>query len=152
RHRAERVAADASGDAARRARHLCGCDARARVDPAGPGACLMQRLRFLIRKEFIELRQNPRLFGLVIIAPILQWTMLGYAATTDVKDVPIVVADGDRSPASRELIARFDASRNFTVINTVTTTAEIDPYLERGRAWIALSIPAGYGADLNADR
>src|SRR5262249_12409741 len=114
--------------------------------------CLMQRLRFLIRKEFIELRQNPRLFGLVIIAPILQLTMLGYAATTDVKDVPIVVADGDRSPASRELIARFDASRNFTVINTVTTTAEIDSYLERGRAWIALAIPAGYGADRNAHR
>ena len=82
----------------------------------------MQRLRFLIHKEFLELRQNPRLFGLVIIAPILQLTMLGYAATTDVKDVPVVVADGDRSPASRELIARFDASRNFTVIDTVVST------------------------------
>ena len=41
-------------------------------------------------------------------------SMLGYAATTDVRDVPVVVADGDRSPASRELIARFDASPNFT--------------------------------------
>ena len=39
--------------------------------------------------------------------------MLGYAATTDVKDVPVVVADGDRSPASRDLIARFDASREL---------------------------------------
>jgi len=112
----------------------------------------MQRLRFLVRKEFLELRQNPRLFGLVIIAPILQLTMLGYAATTDVKDVPVVVADGDRSPASRELIARFDASRNFTVIDTVTTAEEIEPYLERGRAWIALSIPTGYGADIKAHR
>ena len=56
----------------------------------------MQRLRCLVRKEFLELRMNPRLFGLVIIAPIIQLTMLGYAATTDVKDVPVVVADGDR--------------------------------------------------------
>ncbi len=56
----------------------------------------MQRLRFLVWKEFLELRMNPRLFGVVIIAPILQLTMLGYAATTDVKDVPVVVADGDR--------------------------------------------------------
>ena len=70
----------------------------------------MQRLRCLVRKEFLELRMNPRLFGLVIIAPILQLTMLGYAATTDVKNVPLLVADGDRSVASRELIARFDAS------------------------------------------
>ena len=61
----------------------------------------MLRLRRLIWKEFLELRQNPRLFGIVIVAPIIQLTMLGYAATTDVKDVPVVVADGDRSQASR---------------------------------------------------
>jgi len=104
-----------------------------------------QRLFCLVRKEFFELRQNPRLFGLVIVAPIIQLTMLGYAATTDVKDVPVVVADGDRSPESRTLIARFDASRNFTVIDTVTTVSEVDSYLQRGDAWIALSIPQGYG-------
>ncbi len=112
----------------------------------------MQRLRVLVRKEFLELRQDPRLFGLVVVAPIMQLTMLGYAATTDVRDVPVVVADGDRTPASRELAGRFDASRNFSVIDTVTTTAEIEPYLEEGRAWLALAIPPGYGADVRAHR
>jgi ABC-2 type transport system permease protein len=111
-----------------------------------------QRLRCLVRKEFLELRMNPRLFGLVIIAPILQLTMLGYAATTDVRDVPVVVADGDRSPASRELIARFEASPNFTVVDTVTTVSQIEPYLERGRAWLALSIPSNYGASIRGAR
>jgi ABC-2 type transport system permease protein len=110
----------------------------------------MQRLRFLVRKEFQELRMNPRLFGLVVIAPIIQLTMLGYAATTDVKDVPLVVADGDRTAASRELIARFDASPNFTVVDTVTTVAEIEPFLERSRASLALSIPNGYGDAIRA--
>src|SRR5687767_13016266 len=108
----------------------------------------MRRLLHVMRKEFLELRQDPRLFGIVIVAPILQLTMLGYAATTDVKDVPAVVADGDRSPASRNLIARFDASRNFTVIDTVTTVREVDPYLQRGDAWIALAIPPGYGTSI----
>ncbi len=112
----------------------------------------MQRLRRLVWKEFLELHQNPRLFGIVIIAPIIQLTMLGYAATTDVRDVPIVVADGDRSPESRALIARFDASRNFTVIDTVTTVAEVDPYLQRGRAWMALGIPTGYGSAIHNGR
>ncbi len=112
----------------------------------------MQRLRFLIWKEFLELKMDPRLFGLVFIAPILQLTMLGYAATTDVRDVPVVVADGDRSPESRNLIGRFDASRNFSVIDVVSTNAAIDPYLERGTAWLAVSIPAGYGADVAARR
>jgi ABC-2 type transport system permease protein len=109
-------------------------------------AAARQRLVNLIWKEFLELRQNPRLFGIVIVAPIIQLTMLGYAATTDVKNVPVVVADGDRSPASRNLIARFDASPNFTIVDTVNTVGEIDPYLQRGDAWIALGIPVGYGA------
>jgi len=108
----------------------------------------MQRLRCLVWKEFLELRQNPRLFGLVIVAPILQLTMLGYAATTDVKNVPVVVADGDRSPQSRDLITRFDASPYFTVIDIVTTVREVDPYLQRGQAWIALAIPQGYGTSV----
>ena len=108
----------------------------------------MRRLRVLVWKEFLELRMDPRLFGIVILAPILQLTLLGYAATTDIRDVPIVVADGDRSRASRELIYRFEASGNFTVVDTVTTVSEVEPFLERGRAWLALSIPAGYGDDV----
>jgi ABC-2 type transport system permease protein len=110
------------------------------------------RLAVLIWKEFLEIRMNPRLFGVVIVAPILQLTMLGYAATTDVRDVPLVVADGDRSAASRELVQRFEASPSFTVIETVTTVDQIDSFLESGDAWIALAIPAGYGADLAGGR
>jgi ABC-2 type transport system permease protein len=105
----------------------------------------VQRLRFLVWKEFLELRLNPRLFGVVVVAPIIQLTLLGYAATTDIKDVPLVVADGDRSAGSRELVSRFEGSTNFNVIATVTTVAEVEPYLEAGTAWLALSIPAGYG-------
>ena len=46
----------------------------------------MTRILHLIRKEFLELRQDPRLFGIVILAPLIQLTMLGYAATTDVRE------------------------------------------------------------------
>lgn len=112
----------------------------------------MHRVRMILWKELLELRLNPRLFGLVILAPLVQLTMLGYAATTDVKNVPLVVADGDRSARSRELVQRFDASRNFAVVRTMTTVAEIEPYLRNGRAWIALSIPPGYGEEVAAGR
>ena len=108
----------------------------------------MQRLRFLVWKEFLELRKDPKLFGVVVIAPILQLTMLGYAATTDVRDVPVVVADADRSPSSRDLIARFEGSRNFSIVGVVSTTPEVEPYLQLGTAWLALSIPTGYGRDV----
>src|SRR4030095_14769258 len=62
----------------------------------------MRRLLHVIRKEFLELRQDPRLFGIVIIAPIVQLTMLGYAATTDVRNVPVLVVDEDASSERSE--------------------------------------------------
>jgi drug efflux transport system permease protein len=105
----------------------------------------MRRAQVLIWKELIELRRDPRLFGIVILAPILQLFMLAYAATTDVRNVPVVVADTDRSAASRELIARFEASPTFTLAAVVTGANEVDRYLERGDAWLAVAIPAGYG-------
>src|SRR5262245_56756784 len=105
----------------------------------------MTRVLHLMRKELIELRQDPRLFGIVILVPIIQLTLLGYAATTDVKDVPMVVVDADRSVASRELLSRFAASDNFSIVGVIGSTDEIDPWLEDGRAWMALSIPPGYG-------
>ena len=105
----------------------------------------MRRVRHLMRKEFLELRQDPRLFGIVIIAPLLQLTMLGYAATTDVRNVPVVVVDQDRSAASRELVSRFEASDNFVVVEAAASANEIEAALDSGRAWMALSIPARYG-------
>ncbi|MBI4887226.1 MAG: ABC transporter permease [Acidobacteria bacterium] len=110
----------------------------------------MRRVRHMMRKEFLELRRDPRLFGIVLIAPLLQLMMLGYAATTDVRDVPMVVVDEDRSALSRDLIARFDASGNFLVVDSVSSVAEIDRYLDEGRAWMALTIPAGYGERVRA--
>jgi len=108
----------------------------------------MRRIRFLIWKELIELRQDPRLFAIVVLAPILQLIVLAYAATTDVRNVPIVVADGDRSQASRELVSRFDASPSFTVTRVFSSPPDVDSSLERGEAWMALIIPRGYGAAL----
>jgi ABC-2 type transport system permease protein len=106
----------------------------------------------LIRKELIELRRDPRLFGILILAPVVQLVLLGYAATTDVKDVPLVVVDADRSRQSRTLIARFEASENFKIAGLMGSTGEIDRWLDRGDAWMALSIPPDYGRRLDARR
>jgi ABC-2 type transport system permease protein len=108
----------------------------------------MRRLFHLVRKELLELRQDPRLFGIVIMAPIIQLTVLGYAATTDVKDIPLVIVDADRSAESGRLIARFEASDNFKIVGLLDSTSGIDPWLDKGDAWMALGIPAGYGLRL----
>jgi ABC-2 type transport system permease protein len=105
----------------------------------------MRRLGFLVRKEFQELRRNPRMFPVIFIAPVLQLFILGYAATTDVKNVPLVVVDADRSAASRDLIARFDGSPYFTVVGVTSDDGEVRRAIEARRAWMALTIPSDYG-------
>jgi ABC-2 type transport system permease protein len=110
----------------------------------------LSRVLHVIRKEFLELRQDPRLFGIVIMAPIVQLTMLGYAATTDVRNVPLVVIDQDGSSESRDLVSRFEASQSFMVIDRLSSVSEIDAYLDSGRAWMALTIPAEYGTRVRA--
>ncbi len=105
----------------------------------------MRRVIHLMRKELLELRQDPRLFGVVIFAPIIQLAVLGYAATTDVNDIPIVIVDADRSTASRDLVHRFETSANFKVVGMLGSTSGIDRWLDRGEAWMAISIPADFG-------
>ena len=105
-----------------------------------------------MKKELLELRQDPRLFSIVILAPIIQLNVLGYAATTDVKDIPIAIVDADRSTASRELTHRFDSSANFKIVAMPGSTSEIDSYLDRGEAWMVLSIPPDYGRKVGAGR
>ncbi|MEO8483611.1 MAG: ABC transporter permease [Acidobacteriota bacterium] len=102
----------------------------------------------LMWKEFVELRRSPQLLRLVLIAPIIQLTMLGYAATTDVRHVPLAVVDGDRSPRSRQLIERFAASPYFDVVRDEVGPSSIERDLGTGQAWLALVIPSGFGRSL----
>jgi ABC-2 type transport system permease protein len=103
-------------------------------------------------KEVLELRQDPRIFSIIFIAPVLQLTILGYAATTDVRNVPVVIVDADRSPASQALISRFNASGIFSLVDVVSSVRDVDPYLAKGRAWMALTIPPDYGRNVASGR
>ena len=106
----------------------------------------MSRIRTLMWKEFLELRQTPRLLVLLIVAPIIQLTLLGYAATTDVRNVPIVVVDGDRSPRSRQIIERLSASPYFHIVAEHMRPGDVDVDLAQGRAWLAVVVPQGFEA------
>src|SRR5438105_9575904 len=112
----------------------------------------MRRVLFMMWKEVLELRQDPRIFSIIFIAPIMQLAILGYAATTDVRNVPIVIVDADRSSASQALISRFNAAGIFSIVDVVSSIRDVDPYLEGGKAWMALAVPPEYGKDIAAGR
>jgi ABC-2 type transport system permease protein len=105
---------------------------------------MIGRIGTLVWKEFLELRQSPRLLGLIIVAPVIQLTLLGYAATTDIANVPVIVVDGDHTPRSRQLLERFAVSPHFDVVADVAHPDEAGRYLADGRAWLAIVVPPGF--------
>lgn len=105
----------------------------------------MKVILSIVRKEFLQLRRDRRLFPVLFISPILQLLLLGYAANLDVRNIPAVVCDQDRSAASREFVDRFLNSGYFSVRARVERLDEIDPYLDNGRASMAFVVPRGFG-------
>jgi ABC-2 type transport system permease protein len=106
------------------------------------------RLISIIRKEFIQIFRDPRTLGLILVMPIVQLFLLGYAATTDVKNVPIAVLDQSRTPESRALLDAFRAADYFRIDYEVRSEEEIQILIERGDVRAALVIPPDYGRRL----
>jgi ABC-2 type transport system permease protein len=102
----------------------------------------------VIRKEFIQIFRDPRTLGLILVMPIVQLFLLGYAATTDVKNVHIAVLDQSRTPASRALQDAFRAADYFTIDYEVRSEEEIQILIERGDIRAALVIPPDYNRRL----
>jgi ABC-2 type transport system permease protein len=109
---------------------------------------MRQRLRSLIRKEFIQITRDPRTLGLIIIIPVMQLFLLGYAATNDVTDVPLAVYDLDQSSDSRALIEAYNSAGYFLVTHTISSLDELERLIEDGDVRVGLLIPPDYSNSL----
>ncbi|MEN9936693.1 MAG: hypothetical protein RLZZ387_3272 [Chloroflexota bacterium] len=110
------------------------------------------RIGPVIRKEFIHIFRDPRTLAVMFVAPLMQLILLGYAATTDVRNVPLAVFDQDRSPQSRQLVEAFVQSGQFAVARYVGSEREIAEQVDGGAARAAVIIPPTYGQDVLAGR
>lgn len=102
------------------------------------------RINSIVRKEFVQIFRDPRSLALIIVMPIIQLFLLGYAATTDVKNVPIAVLDQSQSAQSRELLDAFRAADYFRIDYVVGSTEEYQLLIESGQIRAALVIPPDY--------
>lgn len=112
----------------------------------------LERIFEIVRKEFLQVLRDPRLVRVIIVAPLLQLMMFGYAVSTDVRNVATFVVDHDHSMASRELVTAFTASGYFRVVGASSRPADVVTWLDRGDAMAGLVIPVGFAADLAAGR
>jgi ABC-2 type transport system permease protein len=106
------------------------------------------RLISIIRKEFIQIFRDPRTLILIIIMPIMQLFLLGYAATTDIKNISIAVWDQSQSPQSRALLDAFRAADYFSIDYPVYSAQEYTGLIEAGKIRAALIIPPDYDTSL----
>ncbi|HVN67857.1 MAG TPA: ABC transporter permease [Candidatus Sulfotelmatobacter sp.] len=113
---------------------------------------MIGRLWPIIRKEFLHLFRDPRSLGLMFFLPVFLLVIYGYAASFDIKNVPIAVLDLDKSSASRELIAKFTQSGYFVLVRDLTSTAQFAENLDSGRVKMIFSIPRDFSQKINAQR
>jgi ABC-2 type transport system permease protein len=108
------------------------------------------RLISLIRKEFIQIIRDPRTLILVLVIPIMQLFLLGYAATSDVRNVALAVYDQDRSPEARKLLDSFRAADYFRVAYDVDSEQALRDLIDGGEARAGMIIPPDYSERLQS--
>ena len=108
------------------------------------------RLSSMIRKEFIQIFRDARTLVIIVLIPIMQLFLLGFSATTDVKNVQLAIWDQSRTVQSRELIDAFRSANYFTIAFDVGSQKDIQDLIETGQVRAALIIPPDYDSQLSA--
>jgi ABC-2 type transport system permease protein len=108
---------------------------------------MWRRILLISQKEGRHIIRDFRTVYLALGIPLVMLLLFGYALTMDVEDVPLLVIDGDHSPASRELAGAFEHSGLFTIVGRPDDPAVIMTAFRRSEAQAALILPAGFGRD-----
>ncbi|MCU1341421.1 MAG: Transport permease protein [Candidatus Acidoferrum typicum] len=110
------------------------------------------RLLALIKKEFNQIRRDRRLAISLILPPVVQLTLFGFALSANVTNVRLGVVDDSHSPESRELIATLTESRSFRLAGYYFSVNELGDAVSRGTVDAGVVVPYDYAKDLARDR
>jgi ABC-2 type transport system permease protein len=113
---------------------------------------MFDRVRHMLIKEFIQVFRDPKMRMVIFVIPCFQVLVVGYAVSTDVKHVRTAVYDLDSSQTSRDIIARFEQSGYFDIVERIGTDEEAGELLDRGDVSAVIHIMHGLADDLKASR
>jgi len=106
------------------------------------------RILALIIKEFLALFRDKKSRMAVIVPPILQLLIFGYAATFDLENADLAILNEDSGVFSRELVGRFQGSAGFHLVGYLQSVAEIGPLIDRKGALLVLHIDSQCSAQI----
>ena len=107
----------------------------------------MKRLLALTWKEFLQLRRDPITLRMIVLVPIMQTIIFGYAINYDVKHLRTVVFDEAKSVESRDLISKMTVTEYFRILGHVSSFEELRHALDSGKASVGLVIDRDFGKD-----
>ncbi len=103
-------------------------------------------------KELRHILRDSRSLMMALALPLFQLLLFGYALNLDVDRITTMIYDGDRSPASRDLINIFEGSRFFQVLAVVPNSSDIDRAIDSNRALLGIVIPNDYSKEVGAGK
>jgi ABC-2 type transport system permease protein len=106
----------------------------------------------IIRKEFLQIRRDRRILGMLLFIPSLMLLMFGYALNFDVRHTSLAVYDEDRTETSRSFARQFWNSEYFNLKFHLDRKSDIDPLLDGERVRVVLVIPVGFSRDIARGR
>ncbi|OYW17998.1 MAG: ABC transporter ATP-binding protein, partial [Planctomycetales bacterium 12-60-4] len=98
----------------------------------------------ILIKEFTHIRRQPSTLMFMLVIPVLQTFIFGYAIDMQIEDIPMVVYDLDGRQQARELQMAFVNARTFAIIDRVTSDTAFERAMTSGRASVGLRIPPDY--------
>jgi len=113
---------------------------------------MRQRLRRIIRKEFIQALRDPRMRSMLFLPPLIQLMIFGYAASLDVDTAKIAWMDQDRTPESRELLSEFEGSGRFVLAGMPDNERAMQKMMDQGQVDAVIRVLPGFARDVKRGR
>lgn len=110
------------------------------------------RLRALVVKEFKQTLRDKITLAILLVMPIVELFIIGFAVNMDIKHVWTAVFDQSRSQDSREMIRSFTSSNYFDIKLYANSVNEVNEAVQAGYAKIGLIIPSDYASKIHGGR
>jgi len=109
---------------------------------------MFRKVRYFFVKELIQTLRDKRIRVTLIVPPIFQLIVFGYAANMDVKHIRTAIRDLDQSVESRDLIGRFGSSKYFDIVSFPNTPREVKDLINQGNVTVSIEIPTDFSRKL----
>jgi ABC-2 type transport system permease protein len=113
---------------------------------------MFERIQTILIKEFKQVIRDRKMWRMIFIAPVLQVLIFGYAATTDVKNIPSAIYDLDNTSESRDVIRAFSFSKYFNIKNYVYSDKQERELIDRAKVSVVLRFNHGFTQDLEGNK